>query len=41
MKRSAEIIIILLVNFYFKYNQVKLYLELHDMTAFQTPLELL
>ena len=41
IKRSAEMTVTLLINFYFKYNQVKLYPESCNMTAFQTLLKLL
>ena len=41
MERSAGIIITLLIDFYFKYNQIELHLKSHDMTAFQTLLKLL
>ena len=41
IKRSVKIIIILLVDFYFKYNQVKLHSKSCNMTVFQTSLELL
>ena len=41
MKRSAGMIVALLIDFYSGYNQIKLYPESYDMTAFQTPLELL
>jgi len=34
-------IIILLVDFYFKYNQVELHSKSHDMIIFQISLELL
>ena len=38
MKRSTEMTITLLINFYFEYNQVELHPESHDITIFQTPL---
>ena len=41
VKRSARMTVASLVNFYSKYNQVKLHSESHDMTTFQTPLGLL
>ena len=41
MERSAGMAVALLVNFYSGYNQVKLHLESHDITAFQTLLGLL
>ena len=41
IKRSAGIAVALLINFYSRYNQIELHPESHDMTTFQTPLELL
>ena len=41
MERNAEIAVILLINFYSGYNQVKLYSKLCDMITFQISLELL
>ena len=41
VKKSAGMTVTLLVDFYSRYNQVKLHPESHDMTTFQTPLELL
>ena len=40
-KRSAGITIVLLIDFYSGYNQVKLHPESHNMTVFQTSLGLL
>jgi hypothetical protein len=40
-ERSAGIAVALLVNFYFRYNQVELHSESHDITIFQTLLKLL
>ena len=41
VKKSVEMTVVSLIDFYFKYNQVKLHSELCDMTAFQMLLELL
>src|SRR5436190_16990711 len=35
-KRSAGMAVASLINYYSKYNQVKLHLESHDITTFQT-----
>ena len=40
-ERNAEMTVILLVNFYSEYNQVKLHWKSCDMIIFQTLLELL
>ena len=40
-ERNVEMIVILLVDFYFEYNQVKLHSKSHDMITFQTSLKLL
>ena len=40
-EKNVEMTIILLVNFYFRYNQVKLHWKSCDMTVFQTSLRLL
>ena len=40
-ERSVRMIVVSLVNFYFKYNQVELHWKSHDMIMFQTLLELL
>ena len=40
-ERNVRMIVILLINFYFKYNQVKLHSESHDIIMFQTLFELL
>ena len=40
-ERSVKMTVILLINFYFKYNQVELHSESHDMITFQILLELL
>ena len=40
-EKSIEMIVVLLVNFYSEYNQVKLHQKSHDMIAFQTSLILL
>ena len=40
-EKSAEMTVILLVDFYFRYNQVKLHQKSHDMTVFQTLFRLL
>ena len=41
IENFAEMAILSLLNFYARYNQIKLHPECHNMTAFQTPLELL
>ena len=40
-EKSAEMTVILLVDFYFRYNQVELHQKSHDMTVFQTLFRLL
>ena len=40
-EKNVKIIIALLIDFYFEYNQIKLYLKSHDMIVFQTSLKLL
>ena len=40
-ERSVRMTVVLLVDFYFRYNQVKLHWKSHDMIVFQTLLELL
>ena len=40
-ERSAEMTVILLIDFYSEYNQVELHQKSHDMITFQTLLELL
>ena len=40
-ERSVRMTIVLLIDFYFKYNQVELHWKSCDMTVFQTSLELL
>ena len=40
-ERSVRMTVVLLVNFYSEYNQVKLHQKSHDMITFQTLLELL
>ena len=40
-ERSAEMIIVLLVDFYFEYNQVKLHQKSCDMITFQILFKLL
>ena len=40
-EKNAEMAVVILINFYFRYNQYELHFKSHDMTAFQTPLELL
>ena len=41
VERSTGMTVILLIDFYSRYNQIELYPELCDMTAFQTLLGLL
>ena len=40
-ERSAEMTVVILIDFYSEYNQCELHSESHDMTAFQTSLRLL
>ena len=40
-ERSVRMTIVSLVDFYFRYNQVKLHQKSHDMITFQTSLRLL
>ena len=41
IEKSIRITIVLLIDFYSEYNQVKLHQKSHDMIAFQTSLILL
>jgi len=40
-EKFARMTVLSLINFYSGYNQIVLYSKSHDMTAFQTPIDLL